>query len=85
MAATGARGPGRTSNGGNTVLVVVVRHPEKNAGTSTESRRSTVVQSRQPIGPNSPQVVDRLVGQQVALVAVEGHEDRQEVPVRWKP
>ena len=36
---------------GNTVSMVVVRQPLKNAGTPALSSRCTVVQSRQPMGP----------------------------------
>ena len=49
--ATGASPPGRAARSGKTVSIVVVRQPEKNAGTPIDSSRSTVVQSRQPTGP----------------------------------
>ena len=39
------------SRSGNTVLIVVVTQPEKNAGTPIDFSRYTVVQSRQPTGP----------------------------------
>ena len=48
--ATGAS-PAGAGASGKTAPIVVVRHPEKKAGTSIEFSRCAVVQSRQPTGP----------------------------------
>ena len=48
--ASGSSFGGGASRSGKTVLVVV-RHPEREAGTPADSRRLSVVQSRHPTGP----------------------------------
>ena len=48
--ATGASARGAGASG-NTPPIVVVKHPEKKAGTPIDVSRWVVVQSRQPTGP----------------------------------